>query len=652
MSEQPTFSLAIVRGQDAGRTLRSARKRISVGSARDNDLVLTDPKVAPRHFLVLIDGGRWRIHSLTGEEIDVDRRWSHPASGKRGALIRAAGCEIVLYPGDLDQRTVDAEVARRASDDEMATSVNLPKLALEDPNEPTVAVKAVDATTDPADLDLVEMAAMPTIAGERPPDELREAAQQLLKQRRAGGGTAGGAGPVAPSVLRESSSPDPLANAPVKGNLPEAPSDERTVGLSWEQVEATAKSAPTGRARSKWDRARRGAPRAPDASDQGVPEILATPESQIMSAPGSSRSTMSRRPDLGPSSSPEAEVIPIDEDRRPQRKGNAWGDGSAAGRGSRPPPSEPSSGRNAWGDPASRALVHTPDENKNAWGDGKGRSKRKKKAGWGDGSRSSARSAPKPPGDAGPRGRHDLQTREGAANLVELSSLAGNPDPALEILTHPDGAYATQVRLLGARIEEFAKNLGYRAYMVSSPEPLTGKTTAACNLAFALAEDTQRRIALVEANFRYPRFSEIFGFDERTGLISVLEGRARLHEVGFKLSDRNLLILPSGGRHAAPAEVLAAPRFKALISELADTVDIALIDAPAVTSFADANLILPLVDAAFLVVTEGQTRRSWLGRAVGQLGEARILGSLFNRIPKKTRKALEKERKERLRAKP
>ena len=76
---------------------------------------------------------------------------------------------------------------------------------------------------------------------------------------------------------------------------------------------------------------------------------------------------------------------------------------------------------------------------------------------------------------------------------------------------------------------------------------------------------------------------------------------------------------------------------------------VAIIDAPAAMPFADTNLLLPLVDAAFLVVAQGMTKRAWLGKAVSRLGERRLLGSLFNNIPAGERRALKKERKERMR---
>jgi capsular exopolysaccharide synthesis family protein len=229
--------------------------------------------------------------------------------------------------------------------------------------------------------------------------------------------------------------------------------------------------------------------------------------------------------------------------------------------------------------------------------------------------------------------------------------LKSSKDPAIQIVREPDGQMATSIRLLGTKIEEYARTLGYRAYMLTSAEPLCGKTTTIMNLAFALAEDTHRRVALVEANFRFPRFSEILGLPEREGIIPVLEGRAKLHESVVKVKDRNLVVLPTGGRHPHPAEVLASPRFKTMIAELADTVDIAVIDAPAVSPHADANLLLPLVDAVFLVVANHDTKGVYVTRALTQLGEKRVLGALYNHIPKKKLKELKVERSQRLKQK-
>lgn len=690
MSEREPFSLVVLAGNSRGQVLRTSRKRIAVGSAPDNDLVLSDAGLAPRHFLVLIDAGRWRIHTLSSDNaLTVDRRWSHPSRGLRGALITAGSAELLLYPGDLEPGVIDRELKKREgrvspypdeAQSDLVTSVHAQPVEFssrEVANEPTVAVRMEDVArgreppTQSEDIDVVKLSQMETVAGERPPDDLRDAARARLQGQRR---------PVAPSVLREqdgSNRADPLANQPVRQPAQRSsqdPWEERTIGVTWEDGKPVARplSQPQESNGSQWDRAKR----APTAARVQVPEVLAEPESQILNA---HHSVVAARPDFAaPTPSvrdPAAEVIELDPARAAERRRtNAWGDPLAKGQ-PKPSASDPGdrageraggawgegAGRtNAWGDPSSRALVpKTPEPERpprhSAWGDGP-RQETKKPAGnaWGDGERvGSARSAQSTPAStAVPRGRA-LATRPdlgaGAAVRIALEALiARASDPALEILREPDGKLATSIRLLGTKIEDLARSLGYRAYMISSAEPLTGKTTAALNLALALSEDTQRRVALVEANFRYPRFAEILGVDERLGVLAALEGRAQLAESVVKVSDRNLIILPAGGRHPHPGEVLASPRFKTLIAELAHTVDVAILDAPPVKPFADANLLLPLVDGALLVVADRLTRTGWLGEATQQLGVSRVLGALYNHLPKDRVPELVKERKLRM----
>src|SRR5687767_2518474 len=237
MSPPKVFSLAVVKGQSKGEVLRTDRKRISVGSGGSNDLIVQDPDIAKRHFMVLIDQDRWKIHTYSpGDSITVDRRWTHPTTKKRGAIVLAAGSEILLFPGDLEQSVVDAEIKKRQTDGfplaqspELITDVFEEALELdttETQNEPTMSMRMGGSQptvpADPADMDLVEMSQMPTIAGERPPDDLREAARvRLLDERK----------PMAPSVMLAAS--DPMEAQPVHGVPDEDIFEEKTVGAEW-----------------------------------------------------------------------------------------------------------------------------------------------------------------------------------------------------------------------------------------------------------------------------------------------------------------------------------------------------------------------------------------------------------------------------------
>jgi Mrp family chromosome partitioning ATPase len=627
MSPPKVFSLAVVKGQSKGEVLRTDRKRISVGSGGSNDLVVLDPDIAKRHFMILIDQDRWKIHTYSpGESITVEGRGTHPTTRKRGALVLAASTEILLFPGDLEQSIVDAEIKKRQSDgfplheprSDLVTDVFEHAIefdSAEVANEPTISMRMGEShptlPANAADMDLVEMSQMPTIAGERPPDDLREAARvRLLDERK----------PMAPSVMRAVS--DPMENQPVHGvSRDEDIFEEKTVGAEWKDGVPEPKVREQKKKRGTWDTARKPEKKA----EVSVPEVMAQPESQIMSLARAGESSMGARPDLD--RAPEAQVIEIDSGR-PKKRSNAWGDLGDEAETQLPAPKK----RNAWGD-GGEPSSNPPLKKKNAWGDepSGGRSK------W------DSKQQPSPPPQQTALEKPGPRAMYVGPQVALPEVMRKSKDPALQLAREPDGALATSIRLLGTKIEEFARNLGYRAYMLTSAEPLTGKTTTACNLAFALAEDTHRRVALVEANFRFPRLFEILGLPEREGIIPVLEGRAKLAESVIKVKDRNLVVLPTGGRHPHPAEVLASPRFKALIAELVDTVDVAVIDAPSAWPHADANLLLPLVDAAFMVVAEQATKSIWVSRALQQLGEKRILGTIFNRIPKARSKELKSE---------
>ena len=563
------FSLAVVKGSSAGTSIQSTRPRISVGSADDNDLILTDPGVAPRHFSVLIDGERWRVSSQTGTpRVNVDRRWSHPENGRRGALIQVATAQLILYPGHLDAQTIEREVSQRRQgipDDRFPTSLDLPRLTLDDPVQTAAQNETAKPGTTlpviPAHVDPETIAQMETIAAARPPEDLRMAAQERLQEERRP--TEPLAGDTRPAIHEGL----PPRRAHDRRPHPGFPNPSRWGDVHPESGKghrSDGRDTGPGRKTSAWDQAKR-----PPPTDPSLPEVIATPESQMMPVPDEVTRRRPLRPDLvgppPPGGEPELDTVP----HRPASRRNAWGD-------TRKPP--------RWGDPTSRALVAARGPRSNAWGDAEKRTektppdprKHRTSAVWPHHQDIDSEAR---------RRQHHSQVRgealSGVRHKVSLDALRRRHDPGLHVLRAPDGPMATSVRLLGARVEEFAKSLGHRAYMITSAEPLTGKTTTALNLALALAEDTNRRVALVEADFRHPRFAQILGIDDRLGLLPVIDRRARLADSAVKVSDRNLLLVPSGGRHRYPAEILASPRFKSLMTELVETVDVALIDAPA-----------------------------------------------------------------------
>ncbi len=209
----------------------------------------------------------------------------------------------------------------------------------------------------------------------------------------------------------------------------------------------------------------------------------------------------------------------------------------------------------------------------------------------------------------------------------------------LAVLYEKDGAFAAELRILATRLEELKNTFGYRSFLVTSAGQGDGKTVVAANLALIMSEDPERRIALVDANFRGPRAADLFNLDKSRGILSAISGERPLSECVARVVGRNLIVLHAGGEHKNPAAVLSDPRFKALLAELSQAIDFMIIDAPAAIPHADVSLLTQHVDAVFMTVAAHKTERAALDRALNTVGRSRVVGSIFvNREAEKPKK--------------
>lgn len=199
----------------------------------------------------------------------------------------------------------------------------------------------------------------------------------------------------------------------------------------------------------------------------------------------------------------------------------------------------------------------------------------------------------------------------------------------LVVLYDRDGEFASSVRILATRVEELKARLGFKSFLVTSVHDGDGKSVLANNLALAMSEDSERRVALVDANFRSPRAGELFNLDLDRGLLAALSGDRPLAQCVARVLGRNLIVLHAGGEHKNPASVLASAKFKALLAELYQTVDFMIVDAPSAIPYADVPLIAQHVDAVLMVVTADRTKRAKLDKAMDTIGRSRIHGQIF-----------------------
>ena len=170
--------------------------------------------------------------------------------------------------------------------------------------------------------------------------------------------------------------------------------------------------------------------------------------------------------------------------------------------------------------------------------------------------------------------------------------------------------------------------------MVTSAQPLEGKTTTACNLAVALAYGGAK-VLLVDADLRRPSVHHTFGIASEVGLADVLTQGTPLTQAVTRVQSPSLWILPAGPPPSNPSELLASDAMVQLVKQLREgPFDWVVMDTPPVLAVTDASVLATHATGVVFVVGANMTRRRMAERAVEMLaiGGPRILGAVLNRV--------------------
>ncbi|HEX7899609.1 MAG TPA: CpsD/CapB family tyrosine-protein kinase, partial [Planctomycetota bacterium] len=153
----------------------------------------------------------------------------------------------------------------------------------------------------------------------------------------------------------------------------------------------------------------------------------------------------------------------------------------------------------------------------------------------------------------------------------------------------------------------------FRVVLVTSAAAGEGKSTAAANLATALARKGVN-VALVDADLRAPRLSTIFGLDDSQGLSTLLMGAEIQPDLPAGATDvASLRVLTSGPTSDLPEELLESPRMAELLKALRERYEVVVIDGPPVAAGGDAVTLARLADTVAWVVRAGRLPAGRLG---------------------------------------
>ena len=186
--------------------------------------------------------------------------------------------------------------------------------------------------------------------------------------------------------------------------------------------------------------------------------------------------------------------------------------------------------------------------------------------------------------------------------------------------------------MLRAKILSRSMTSRHQAIMVTSAQPLDGKSLVAANLAISIAQGINEHVLLVDCDLRLPSLHRYFGLQVHHGLREYLEDGTSIEPYLSKTPVRKLTLLPAGSPPPNPSELLSSEKMRLLIKELKTRYQDRFVifdSTPAQFSAETASLTLEM-DTVLLVVHSGKTPKEAILAAIDNIGREKILGVVFN----------------------
>lgn len=228
----------------------------------------------------------------------------------------------------------------------------------------------------------------------------------------------------------------------------------------------------------------------------------------------------------------------------------------------------------------------------------------------------------------------DVSQALGLSTLGAIARISSSRDGRrLITAAHPKSPISEAYRILRTNIQFSSFDRPLNTMLVTSADPLEGKSLTLANLGVMMAQ-AGLSVILVDTDLRRPVLHELFELSNAFGLTNVL-----LHEDPIpnrhlqQTNISNLRVLTSGPLPPNPSELLGSQRMRRLIEHLKEQADIVLFDSPPALAVTDAAVLAAQMDSTLLVIDAGNTRRETILRAKENLLKvgANILGVALNR---------------------
>ena len=155
---------------------------------------------------------------------------------------------------------------------------------------------------------------------------------------------------------------------------------------------------------------------------------------------------------------------------------------------------------------------------------------------------------------------------------------------------------------------------------VTSPVSGEGKTYISTNLSITLANNSDKKILLIDMDMRVPRVKKILqkriiDKNRNNGLSEYLAGIDEVPNI-LKTDIANLDVLLSGKENTNPIGLINSPKTNELLSALSEVYDYIIIDTPPINIVTDALLVLDKVNGYVITTRVNYSNVNALNTAI------------------------------------
>ncbi len=211
---------------------------------------------------------------------------------------------------------------------------------------------------------------------------------------------------------------------------------------------------------------------------------------------------------------------------------------------------------------------------------------------------------------------------------LEKQGLVYKISPVVVSYHSPKSTVSEEYRIMRTNFLSMSQDGGskrqIKSVVISSANHKEGKSVTAANFSIALAQEGQRRVLLVDCDFRKPSIRKLMGIRPKHDIVGVLTKDIPLEKAIIPTPVRNLDIMVVNTVPPNPAELIATPKMKKIMSSLRSMYDVVVYDSPPIMAVTDSVVLGTEADGVFMTVQARRTQRERIRDAEDLLRQAHV----------------------------